>query len=165
MKKSAWLLLVLFALLGSRSEAQEYKTALGIRLSSTVPAVNNSISIKHFLNERAAVEGLLSIGIDDHIALGALYEIHKPFSTPGFQWYYGAGAYAGFSGPSILGAQGVLGVDYKFENIPLNMSLDWKPELNLVTEINAEPAAFGFTIRFVFGQTRRPAAVNEENPL
>ena len=47
---------------------------------------------------------------------------------------------------------GVLGLDYKFANIPLNLSLDWKPELNLVTDINFEPAAVGFTARFTFGK-------------
>jgi hypothetical protein len=45
----------------------------------------------------------------------------------------------------------VLGLDYKFANIPLNLSLDWKPELNLVSDINFEPAAVGFTARFTFG--------------
>jgi hypothetical protein len=45
---------------------------------------------------------------------------------------------------------GVLGLDYKFVNLPLNLSLDWKPELNIVSDINFEPAAIGFTARFTF---------------
>jgi hypothetical protein len=49
-----------------------------------------------------------------------------------------------------FGAQGVLGLDYKFMNAPINLSLDWKPELNLVSDINFEPAAVGFTARFTF---------------
>jgi hypothetical protein len=49
-----------------------------------------------------------------------------------------------------FGAQGVIGLDYKFANIPLNLSLDWKPELNLVSDINFEPAAVGLTVRFTF---------------
>ncbi len=139
--------------------AQAYKTGIGVRLSSSQAMVNNSITLKHFLNERAAIEALFSFG--DPLALGALYEIHKPFSTEGLQWFYGGGGYLGFVkswNPNKqknetdvnVGAQGVLGLDYKFVNLPLNISLDWKPELNLVSDINFEPAAIGFSARFTF---------------
>ena len=108
-----------------------------------------------------AVEGLLSFG--DPLALGALLELHQPLSSPGLSWYYGGGAYLAFlktvntttqktSTDPNLGAQGVIGLDYKFTNIPLNISLDWKPELNIVNDINFEPAAIGFTARFTFGK-------------
>jgi hypothetical protein len=141
------------------ASAQSYKTAIGVRLSSSQAMVNNSISLKHFLNERSAIEALFSFG--DPLAIGALYEVHKPFSTEGLQWFYGGGGYLGFVksyNPNKdknetdvnLGAQGVLGLDYNFANIPLNLSLDWKPELNLVSDINFEPAAIGFTVRFTF---------------
>ena len=139
--------------------AQAYKTGIGVRLSSSQAMVNNSITLKHFLNERAAIEALFSFG--DPLAIGALYEIHKPFSTEGLQWFYGGGGYLGFVkswNPNKqknetdvnVGAQGVLGLDYKFVNLPLNISLDWKPELNLVSDINFEPAAIGFSARFTF---------------
>jgi hypothetical protein len=139
--------------------AQEYKTALGIRLSSSPAMVNNSITFKHFLNEKSAIEGLFSFG--DPLAIGALYELHKPFSTPGLQWFYGAGGYLAFGkqynvskamdeNKTYFGGQGIVGLDYKFANIPIDLSLDWKPELNIVPNINFEPAAIGFSARFTF---------------
>jgi len=142
-------------------ENTTYRTAVGIRLSSTPALQKNSISLKHFLNESTAVEGLLSFG--DPITIGALLEFHRPFSTPGLQWMYGAGGYFG-SGKeydadkardvqkTYLGAQGIVGIDYKFANIPLNLSIDWKPELNIISDINFEPGAVGFTARFTFGK-------------
>ena len=141
--------------------AQEYKTALGVRLSSSSAMVNNSISLKHFLNEKTAVEALFSFG--DPLALGALVEIHKPLGESGIQWFYGGGGYISFvktyntvkakdETNVNFGAQGVIGMDYKFANLPLNLSLDWKPELNLIGDINFEPAAIGFTARFTFGK-------------
>jgi hypothetical protein len=141
--------------------AQDYKTALGVRLSSASAAVNNSISIKHFINDRAAIEGLFSFG--DPLAFGAMLEIHKPLAASGLSWFYGGGGYLSFLktynvnqqkneiDPNF-GAMGVLGLDYKFTNVPLNLSLDWKPELNLVSDINFEPAAVGFTARFTLGR-------------
>ncbi len=139
--------------------AQDYRTALGIRISSSPAIVSNSITLKHFLNERTAVEALFSFG--EPLSLGALVEIHKPFSTSGLQWFYGGGGYVGFEKKFnatknqeetnvLFGGQGVVGLDYKFVNLPLNLSLDWKPELNIVSDINFEPAAVGFTARFTF---------------
>jgi len=137
-----------------------YKMAIGIRLSSAPAIVNNSVSFKYFMNSRAAIEGLVSFG--DPLSFGALLEMHTTLSTAGLQWFYGAGGYLGFSKEynaekqmeerkTYFGAQGVVGLDYKFDKIPLNLSLDWKPELNLVQDINFEPAALGFTARFTFG--------------
>ncbi len=143
------------------SAQQPYTTAVGVRLSSSNAMVSNAISVKHFINDKMAVEGLLSFG--DPLALGALLELHQPLSSPGLSWYYGGGAYLAFlktvntttlktSTDPNFGAQGVIGLDYKFTNIPLNISLDWKPELNIVNDINFEPAAIGFTARFTFGK-------------
>lgn len=160
MKKIICLFLVVSTFcFATTASAQDYKTALGVRLSSSPAMVNNSISLKHFMNERTAVEALFSFG--DPLALGALLEIHKPFAESGIQWFYGGGGYIGFvktfnveknknETDVNFGAQGVVGLDYKFANLPLNLSLDWKPELNLIGDINFEPAAIGFTARFTF---------------
>lgn len=142
-------------------QAQDYKSALGVRLSSAAASVNNSISFKQFISEKTAIEALFSFG--DPVAIGALLEIHKPLAAEGLRYFYGAGAYLGFkktynpnkqrneSDPQ-LGGMGIIGLDYKFTGIPLNISLDWKPELNLVSDINFEPAAIGLSARFTFGK-------------
>ena len=162
MKKiiGSFLLVAGICFVTSASAQDSYKTALGVRLSSSAPMVSNSISLKHFLNERTAVEALFSFG--DPLALGAMVEMHKPIGVSGIQWYYGGGGYLGFVKTfdvnknreitnTNFGAMGVVGLDYKFVNLPLNLSLDWKPELNIVRDINFEPAAVGFTARFTFG--------------
>jgi hypothetical protein len=155
MKKITASIIVFTLLFSSVSIAQDYKTSLGIRLSTRDAVVNNSLSFKHFLNSTAAIEALFTI--DPKVAIGALYEIHKDIpSAEGLTWFYGGGAYIGFdsdkSNPSrsLAGAQGIVGLDYKFPYIPINLTLDWKPELNLIDNINFEPAAIGISIRFVF---------------
>ena len=137
----------------------DYKTAVGIRLSNNAPIVSNAITLKHFLNDKTATEGFFSFS--DPFSFGALLEIHKPLSTPGLRWFYGGGAYLGFGkeydvnkqrdvNTTYFGGQGVVGLDYKFASVPINISLDWKPELNLISDINFEPAAIGFSARFSF---------------
>jgi hypothetical protein len=130
-----------------RSQAQEYKMAIGVRLSSAQATVNNAVTFKYFMNEGHAIEALLSF---DPGALGLLYEVHRPLGAAGFQWFFGGGGYAAFKGDNVLGAMGVVGLDYKFQQIPLNLSLDWKPELNLVNNVNFQASAVGLSVRFAF---------------
>lgn len=159
MKKLFLFLIAIICISASQLKAQDYKTALGIRLSSSGPAVNNSVSFKYFMNPKLAIEGLFTF--DKRAAIGALLEVHNDMpSTEGLKWFYGAGAYLGFDSDkthtdrALMGAQGIVGLDYKFANLPLNLALDWKPELNIIDNINFEPAAIGFTIRFTFGKSQ-----------
>ena len=143
------------------AQGTNYRTALGVRLSSSNALQNNSVSFKQFITDKTAIEALFTFG--DPLALGAMLEIYKPLAADGLSWFYGGGGYIAFvktlnkrtqkenTDPNF-GAQGIIGLDYKFNNIPLNISLDWKPELNLVNDINFEPAAIGFTARFTFGK-------------
>jgi hypothetical protein len=131
--------------------AQDYKVAIGIRFSTPAPTLNNSVSVKYFLDESNALEGLLSFG--SRFGIGGLYEKHLLIGgTPGFNWFYGGGGYLGFeNGTTWLGPTGVIGLDYKFSNAPLNLSVDWKPELDILPDINFVPDAFAITARFTFG--------------
>jgi hypothetical protein len=131
-----------------KSNAQDYRFALGLRLSNSTPTLNNSITGKYFVTDKNAVEGLLSFG--SRFGLGALLEIHKPFeNVQGLRWFYGAGAYVGFENDNtFLGPTGVLGLDYKFANVPINISADWKPELDIIPDINFVPDAFAISLRF-----------------
>ncbi|HVU54242.1 MAG TPA: hypothetical protein VHD83_04270 [Puia sp.] len=138
--------------LSNHLHAQDYKVAMGIRLSSASPTLGNSFSVKYFMDETRALEGLISLGDNDRFGIGALYEKHQLIGgTPAFTWFYGAGGYVGFEhGTSFVGPTGIVGLDYKFQNAPLNLSLDWKPELDIIPKINFVPDAFALTIRFVF---------------
>ena len=132
------------------ASAQDYKVAIGVRFSSAAPTLSNSVSIKYFMNEDNAVEGLISYGT--RFGIGGLYEKHLLIGgTPAFKWFFGGGGYLGFQdGNTWLGPTGIIGLDYKFQNAPLNLSLDWKPELDIIPKINFVPDAFALTARFTF---------------
>ena len=146
MQKPIFFLLLLAVLSSSEVTAQNYKSALGVRLSSNAAIINNAVSAKLFMNQSVALEALLSF---DPLAIGGLVEVHKPIgSATGLQMFYGAGLYGAFKGNRNVGAQGVLGLDYKFATIPVNLSLDWKPELNFFNDFIFEPAVVGISARF-----------------
>ena len=145
------LTLVLFIVASSffAASAQDYKVALGVRLSSASPTLSNAITLKYNMTQQHSLEGIVSFG--SRFGLGALYEINKMTTVQGLNWFYGGGAYVGFEdGDTYLGPTGIIGLDYKFPNIPLNLSLDWKPELDFIPSINFVPDAFGFSARFTF---------------
>jgi hypothetical protein len=143
------LLFIAGIVFASSLQAQDYKLGLGIRFSTPAPTLSNSVSVKYFMQEDRAVEGLIAFGT--HFGIGGLYEIHRALNaTPGLKWYYGGGAYVGFDSQhnTYLGPTGVVGLDYKFDRIPLNLSLDWKPELDILPRINFVPDAIGLSARF-----------------
>lgn len=131
-----------------QASAQDYKTALGIRISSVDAVVNHSITFRQFITESVAAEGLLSFS--DPGAIGLLIEKFRPIGGQSFTWFWGAGPYIGFSDNYKFGLQGALGFDLKFPSLPVNLSVDWKPEMNFTRVFSFEPAAVGLSARFVF---------------
>jgi hypothetical protein len=130
-----------------RASAQDYRLAAGVRLATSSPTLSTGISVKYFATDKTALEGIVSWG--NRFGFGGLLEVHNKFSTPGLSWFFGGGAYVGFQdGDTYLGPTGIVGLDYKFTNAPVNLSLDWKPELDIIPDINFVPDAFALTIRF-----------------
>lgn len=141
--------LLTFLLLTSYLKAQDYKFAAGIRFSNAEPTLSNAVTVKYFLTETSAIEGIVSYG--SRFGIGALLELHRPFKPQGFGWFYGGGVYVGFAdNNSYVGPTGIIGLDYKFSGIPLNLSLDWKPEIDIVPKIKFVPDAFALSARFAF---------------
>ena len=48
----------------------------------------------------------------------------------------------------VVGVDGILGLDFKFKNVPLNMSIDWQPSFNLIGYQYFESGWGGLGIRY-----------------
>ena len=139
----------------SKTNAQDYRHQLGVRIGSIDQLLSTGFTYKYNFTNSTAIEGILDL--KDDIAFGALFEKKVPLGNPvGLSWYYGAGGYVGFGNTNNLGATGILGMDYQFSgNLPLNISIDWKPELNLVKEVAFRAATIGVSVRFSLGGTQK----------
>jgi hypothetical protein len=140
MKKTFLIVVTLVALAvltTNTIQAQSYSTAIGLRLGYPL-----SVSVKHFVSDKNAIEGFAGFRSYSGYSwtnVGGLYQMHSPISgLEGLKWYWGAGASVYFwsykngfafgdSGKTSLALLGNLGLDYKFESTPLNVSLDWVP--------------------------------------
>jgi hypothetical protein len=135
-------LLALTTLSAQRSKtfnSSDYVTALGVKL---YPGSGGAVTFKHFIKPTIALEALASFWNRGTRATG-LYEFHFDIaSAPGLKWYVGPGAhvslyngrnyvsnntYLGGSSYAAIGIDGVIGLDYKFSRIPLDLSADWQP--------------------------------------
>lgn len=154
--------LVFFAVLplvwciSSESIAQDYRTALGLRLGSST-----GISVKHFIRSGTAIEGLLTTRWDGAMITGLYEGVGVAFREPNLAWYFGGGAHIGFwnSKPywrdqydshSVFGLDLILGMEYTFDEVPLNLAFDWKPAINIIGYQGFWADEFALSIRFAF---------------
>ena len=141
------IILILFIFFCHPANAQGYKVAVGVRLSNSSPTLANGITAKTFLTDTDAAEAIISFGA--RFGFGLLYEKHKPMPVPGLSWLYGGGLYLGFENrKTYFGPTGIIGLDYKFTDVPINLTLDYKPELDLTPSTRFIPDAFALSIRF-----------------
>ncbi len=154
MKKSCLIIATLF-ILGITVNAQDYKTSLGLRAGFPY-----GLTVKHFLNETNAVEGIAASSWGGFVVT-ALYENeHWTGQYPGLNWFWGFGAHIGFwdnnqyiddaNVGSVLGADFTVGLEYTFDEIPLNLSLDIMPSINLIGYTGWGGIHGGLSIRYVF---------------
>lgn len=152
MKKT---LLMTFALLvAATAFSQSYKTAIGLRTGTSLGA-----SIKHFISKPGAFEGILDVDLVKHdeikIKATGLYEYHFDVNVDGLYVYAGAGASAGvhvsglYSKEFMMGIDLIGGAEYKFKNVPLALSADWNPRIQLISNPGIKIPNFGFTIRYI----------------
>ncbi|MFW5724866.1 MAG: hypothetical protein ACOCX0_00360, partial [Bacteroidota bacterium] len=65
--------------------AQDYRTGIGVR-----GGWFSGLSIKHFISETDALEGVLATHYRG-VMIAGMYQKHTlAFETPGMNWYYGA---------------------------------------------------------------------------
>lgn len=157
MRKIFYLVVLVTVLMATTATAQKsrsysstsYKTALGAKFYP------GAISLKHFVNDQVALEGL-GYFWDRGFRITGLYEIHGNINgAPGLKWYVGPGAHVGFyntkwGGGSSFGVDGVLGLDYKINVAPINLSIDWQPSFEFGDGRGFTGNWGGFAIRYTF---------------
>lgn len=139
------------------ASAQDYNTGIGLR-----GGLSQGITLKHFLGESAAVEGLLSTRWGGFDVTG-LYELHnQAFDVDRLRWYYGFGGHIGFwdgdnvtwgttnTSYTVIGIDGIIGIEYSFTEAPINVGIDWKPAFNLVGNSKFWGDGGGISIRYIF---------------
>ena len=169
MKLKLTLLLMLSALL---LQAQPGKSSLGLRAGGV-----SGITFKYVDDELRGFE-LIAGAKEGGMVLTCLLQKYRPIGAgriSGLSLYTGGGAHAGYSKYTeeiihvvegwhyhayhevtspVLGGDFVLGVEYQFESIPMNLSLDYKPYVEVFgqKDFRVDLWDIGFSIRYAFNQ-------------
>lgn len=135
--------------------AQSYKTALGGRLGFF-----NGFTIKHFVRNDKALEGLLAFRWNGFEITG-LYEHQRPLKgVNNLDWFIGIGGHVGFwntgyyykhyyaDNHSAFGMDLIGGLEYTFDEVPINIGLDWKPAFNFYGEGPVRFDGLALSIRY-----------------
>lgn len=144
--KKVTLVVAFLATFGFVKAQSDYKQAIGMRFSTHQEYAAVAASYKFFVTQPGAIELNLGVGNKNYrgerapgVSFAGAYQHHfdiKP--VDGLKWYIGGGAvlfntasdYDEYKGVGF-GVFPTGGVDYKFSNIPLNLSADFRPTFHV----------------------------------
>lgn len=151
-------MIIALVVLTTAIRAQDYKTGIGFRLAG----LNSGITIKHFTGSTTALEGILGFGRHAFTITGLYEKHQTFPNADGLKWFYGGGAHVGFfqgdynygyyyyyknkgykyystdypdgaySSNVFIGADFILGLEYKFKGAPITIGLDVKPQVDFI---------------------------------
>jgi hypothetical protein len=127
-----------------KSTGTGYVTAIGAKFYPT------AFTIKHRIDRDVKVEGLMYFWNGARIT-GLVEWYHYIQGLPGLTWYFGPGGHIQFTNKNTyyFGIDGVIGLDWKIKNVPLNFSLDWQPSYDIGTNGGFRGGFGGLGIRYV----------------
>lgn len=160
--------IILFSIITLVIYSQEYMQALGVR-----GGITSGLTYKKFLNQMKSMEAILSFK-NRGMQVTALRQLHEltlfEFSDK-FYFMKGYGIHGGYyyKEPSaflkfkyfdtenrifspIFGLDGYLGLEYRFDNVPLVIGLDYKPffEFSIIKPFDMNIWDTAFYLKYVF---------------
>lgn len=144
-----WLLLVGLGLSIRPVAAQKYRTAVGARLG-----IPYGLTVQQALASRLTLEGIAGLAARE-VSGTVLAEYHFGILGPSLNYYFGAGGHLGNNKDTgrYGGFDGIVGIEYKVAFLPVVLSYDFKPSV----EINSDDWArfpTALSIRYVLIKKR-----------
>jgi len=133
------------------SATAQYKSAAGVRFA------DNTIlgTYKLNMNDRLSVEGMAGFPTSngaDGLIVGAEFHLNTDIpDLDNLRWFYGGGANLWIGDGSLLFAYGTGGLDYFFEDIPLNLSLQVLPGIYFFDGGSDFEVDFALSARYILG--------------
>src|SRR5690554_734580 len=146
-------LMIVGFLTAQHAQAQTtYKTGVGLMIDVGDGGTLVGPHVKHFFDNNQAGEATLQFGTGLP-TLQLMYQYHQPVQeAQGLQWYVGLGGALAFpdgGGDTVFGIVPAAGLDYKLDNVPIDLFLDWRPKFMLYSgESEFLAARFGLGLRF-----------------
>lgn len=153
------LILFILSLSFLSAAAQPYRTAAGLRFGFPYGA-----TVRHFFDPNNGIELIAAANFRGFIAAGFFENEYRISRHSGLCWFWGLGLHGGYVdaarnpylymkedyvGP-VIGVDAIAGFDYTFRKIPLNISLDLLPSINLGGYTGWNGLSSAISVRYVF---------------
>jgi hypothetical protein len=136
----------------SAQKGSSYENAVGMRVEfGSKYGTWAGLSGKHFFNENVA--GELQILFGDHTTLiEPEIQYHGDIqNAEGLRWLIGFGPGFAFGGGTTdVLLRPLAGLDYKINDVPINLTFDWRPAFVITHGSDFNAARFGLAIRYAF---------------
>ncbi len=143
--KKLMLLVIAVVTVITVTNAQEVGVRFG-NVSGGNVAIDGVFSTGKFSRIHADVSFGSGVGID------VLWDFaYRPIDGEAFNWYAGVGPYVIIDSPFSLGAMGELGLEYRFNGLPIVIGADWRPAFRIIENTGFSVDSFGLNIRWDFG--------------
>lgn len=151
MKKASFLFIAFICLAAASVKAQDYQTAVGAKFYTGNGSVGG-LNIRHLTASNTALEGSL-LFFSGGIGIEGLYEYQGPIAgAEGLQYFVGGGGMLGFGignkSETSFALRLTGGVNYKFADAPIDVSLGFDPFFNLSPRTGAD-FRLGIGLRYV----------------
>jgi hypothetical protein len=151
MKKASFLFIASICLAVAGAKAQIYTTAVGAKFYAGNGSIGG-INIRHLTPTHTALEGSL-LFFSGGLGIEGLYEYQAPIpSAEGLQYFVGGGGMLGFgtgrNSETSFALRLTGGVDYKFADAPIDVSLGFDPFYSLAPSTGSN-LSLGIGLRYV----------------
>ena len=131
---------------------------LGLRFGSVTGDNNTAIDAVFATSKFSRVHADLSF--NDGVGIDLLWDfIYRPLYSTVLDSYVGVGPYIWVGEPFQLGVAAELGLAYALDQLPLVISIDWRPAIEVISKTKIEVIRIGLNIRYLF-----PNDHNRANP-
>jgi hypothetical protein len=149
--KKITLLFAIILLTAAGLKAQTYETAVGAKFYTGNGSLGG-INIRHSTSEHTALEGSL-LFFSGGLGIEGLYQYQGPIEgAEGLQYFVGGGGMLGFgtnhNSETFFALRLTGGVDYKFADAPISVSLGFDPFFYL-TPATGSNLTLGIGLRYV----------------
>lgn len=130
----------------------QYESAVGLRWEDDFIAASYKKSINDNIKAEAYFGLPTTSGVNLYL-IGLNAALYTPFpEVDNLSYYYGAGAGLIFGDATGFLARGVGGLDYAFEDFPLNLSMELLPTLAFASGGSNFQFDFSFGARYILGR-------------
>lgn len=91
---------------------------------------SSGVTVKHYLREGLAVQGVAGFGYGATLGADVVKEFAPLVEAPEGQLVWGLGggaAFVNYGNAGLLGIAGIVELGWHFEDVPVELVLDWRP--------------------------------------